>query len=362
MQVELQTSEELLRIDEFGGKAGPLLYIADQLSHIPQPKQIVASRREDNDRFARRMLDAGILGDVLLRSSRTSELFGDEGKFPTIPINLLGQAYGFPLSLLHNNQSYSGQEALTQLATLVDQVRGDGGIIAARHSPSQYHCVLVGHPGNPGQIVATVTELSDNLRTTYICDTRNTTSDIQTFAKNPEPVRRFKTNSSIYGEEGLAEVLHWYDAITQLSAFDPNMTYQLEIGLKPAFLYQIRQFRTKDNQTFTLPTRHNGPNYLVFGTTPPEGIECCSAIFDLKCRNRLIVDELRNIEFTDTDGASLVLNVADGMLMHGDTRAMRQAPLAILFAEQQDLDCMKDSHSVLIRSDGEQVEINGCLI
>lgn len=348
---------EALGINNYGGKAGPLLYTADGSSQIPQPKWISINLGENSRSFLARMIAEEITGDILLRSNGSSEFDGDEGRYPTINTNFLTGEY---TSLMHGRTYYPGEQALDKLVELMDSVRDrSGGLIAAQKSPSRYHCVLVGHPGNPDQLIATVTNMRDNVKTTYLCQDNK----IRPFSK--DPMYSAFTQDALYGVDGLEESVPWYKEITSLPAFGSEWSYQLELGLKPAMLYQIRLFRQLQRADFKLEgNRSRYGNYLVFGTTPPEGLVFDGLVTNRTLRNRsplkensLVWSELRSLRTIDGETFSIILEKGDGVFQHEDTAVIRRAQLAVVFAENPGFGYASQESKLRIISDGMNVEI-----
>lgn len=341
MPIEARIDRQALKLEVYGGKAGPLNYIAKQLPDIPQPRWICTEPGESNGEFARRVIEWREDADrVLIRSSRglrndtDSEFYGNEGRFSTSQADFTTEFGDLKVSV--PNEGYG--LAQTVLERFIKESRGNGAAMAAVYSPNKYHCTLVQHPGNPDQLIATVgtqSPFGSVEHDTYICDR---SGDIREFARK---LYRF-TPYDLF--EGLKTVLPWADQITTLPAFDPNWTIQLELGLDPPELYQARLFRERATADFSIidPVKDiGGGEVLVFGTTPKEGREFEGVIRGGRpigsigsSPDKMIYDErLRNILFYSDQihpGGVLVLHRADGMLTHEDSSVLRQAGMVIL--------------------------------
>ena len=77
--IKMKFPKEL--VEEYGAKAGMLMYVARELSDIPQARMIVKSPNESIDDFLKRADSSSISYPRIYRSSAVAELDGYEGDF-----------------------------------------------------------------------------------------------------------------------------------------------------------------------------------------------------------------------------------------------------------------------------------------
>lgn len=86
-------------------------------------------------------------------------------------------------------------------------------------------------------------------------------------------------NVETLSKHEINRIFEIYEAIENSGFFDKNWVYQMEIGLKPFMIYQLRPFKPKEPfQDFEVPITidESYPSLrsnLNFGITPPTGIE-----------------------------------------------------------------------------------------
>lgn len=281
---ELKYPEHL--VQRYGAKAGILIYIAEKLPDIPQAKMVVNEKGESTEEFLARADNAGISWPRLFRSSAVAELTGYEGVFSTFAIEPFGVGHD---RVKWNDKNYSifrNEEYFARgIKETVEKVKnspqglknmGEGqelpdqiNVIIAEKAPSVLVGTYIKHPNKEGAYVITMTTQS--------------TMSVYGEAAAPERVSFLYDKNSGFIRTGggaeylekdlneLEEAISWHDQIAALPDMDPNWSYQVEFGINPSFLFQVRPFKSFKKPTFALEP----PKYaeifdpiLVFGTTP----------------------------------------------------------------------------------------------
>ncbi len=373
---ELKYPEHL--VQRYGAKAGILLYVAQRLPDIPQAKMVVNEKGESTEEFLERADNTQIDWPRIFRSSAAAELTGYEGVFSTFAVE--------PFEIGHdrvkwNDQNYSifrNEEYFARgIRETVEKVKnspqnlkkmGKGlelpdqiNVIIAEKAPSVLVGTYIKHPNKEGAYVITMTTQS--------------TMSVYGEAANPERVSFLydKNNGFIrtgggaeYLEQDLNELeeaISWHDKISSLPDMDPSWAYQVEFGINPSFLFQVRPFKPYKKPTFELkPTKYSEIHdpIVVFGTTPSKGlvlrvVNSDSPIIDEPC---VYVDDMRTAWKGDDYPnlqANLLTRAPYGFLQHGDVRAVRRTEVTGFYATSASR--IKPGKYIRIKSDGERIKV-----
>ena len=305
-------------VHRYGAKAGILMYVANELPHIPQAKMIVKTPHETAEEALRRADEAGIGMSRLYRSSAVEELFGYEGDFITEG----------PVLRLHTDE----REAIESVETSTKYLKELGhthlpdriNVIIAEESPSRYTGRLIKHPNR-----------DDFFIMSYMVASDEEFADYAVLTSTPFGIKPLEVFSADFGigvqELGdLQRVVEWYNQIVRLPLMDQDWTYQIEFGINPPCLYQVRPFRQQQIagfklQNYSIFERFGTP--LVFGVTSEEGIDFrvytekhLDENFGLELGNNLYVGDLRNAGFLDDIYDGAIFYNSDGILQHHDIK------------------------------------------
>lgn len=367
-------------VEKYGAKAGILIYIAERLPDIPQAPMVVNELGETTESLLARADNVGIKWPRLFRSSAVAELTGYEGSFPTRRVLSYEEGHAVVSRNPNNYSLYRNSEYFERgIKKEIDQVRysplrikeaGEGqdlpdeiNVIIAEQSPSLFIGTYIKHPNKEGVFLTTITSKST-------IDTND--ADRTSFSISVGGVRELERYSLHHfgGEElekQLAEVASWHDRIASLSDMDPSWSWQIEFGVDPVCLFQVRPFKPMKRPTFTLKPS-SGEKYsekpIVIGTTSSPGLvlrvvdentdpttttnEDCLYMGYLRGSWR--AEEFRNLKAN-------ILTMPYGFLQHNDVRVMRIAEVSVLTPSTSDLPEMGAGDQVRIISDGERVEI-----
>jgi len=168
----------------------------------------------------------------------------------------------------------------------------------------------------------------------------------------------------------LEVVVGWHDRIAGLPEMDSKWTYQLEFGIDPVCLYQVRAFKKIEKASFIVPPNETYEDALVIGVTPPQGIDV-RVETDLRGRYSdempinpdnnpsLLLSELRSATYIDklrNHQANILYDSIAGLLSHSDVKAIRQASVTAIFHLSPHLD-IEQGDWVNVKSDGENMEV-----
>lgn len=348
-------------VDQYGAKAGILLYVAHELPHIPQAPMIVSEPGESTGDLLRRADETGLAWPRLFRSSAIAELDGYEGAFPTEVIGPYEEGHE-RIKWNHNNHSiYRNEEYFQQgLRDTVDRIkhspqhiksRGkekDQGlpdeinVIVAEQSPSRYGGTYIRLPGQEGIHLISASDLDSWEKARDREDYLYQPSTGVTILRDAD---HFSLETTETVQSDLETVLSWHDQIAHLPEMDPNWSYQIEFGLNPPCLYQVRPFKPNTTESFTFNTfefEGTENTHVVIGTTPPEGIVVKPIIYPSDTY-RAFTDQdvagdlpiLFRGDVKDADRAQDLPNVDvvmlshwRGLLEHGGIGAIRDATVS----------------------------------
>lgn len=354
-------------VEQFGGKAAGLIWIQKHLPHIPQARMIVARAGTSTQEIIAAAKDQQLGEPWIIRASTPID-------------NLPGNENAFRTEICMKAENAQ---------RIINLVKADGvsedhpftetSVIVAEYSSSNIRGTLVGHPHINDKLLVGIT-------------TGNYPWTSNGFYSIDDGISTYWEDfCKFYNEEDapsslpadLARLHQWYMEIISLPGITPEMTYQLEFGLNPLLLFQLRDFMPVQDADFETESSVRlrdkpGFNPLVFGITPPEGIVVTVYNKDEADREkghdgvgRPFEDYDPGDEFPDNTSICLVtipsitpfihfptdvniLYYAGGLLQHADIQRMRQSKVTIVNAF--DLDYPSDTKLRII-SDGRHVKV-----
>lgn len=364
-------------VSQYGAKAGVLMYVAEQLPDIPQMPMIVSGKNEKPGSFLRRAEEAGLKWPRIFRSSAAVELIGYEGDFFTHKVDTFkgegGISRYFNLDgkydLLRDDAAFDRklEELIEGIARTPHwryphdkSIPKRINVIAVEVAPSRYVGTLIQHPNDPEFYIATVwnrANLNENTTFTY-----NQDRTLKGFGKDYRKPLEFSKRI----HQGLNGVFGWHNRIASLPEMDPDWAYQIEFGLEPEILFQVRPFKRKLIAPFTL-SNERGQNWetpIVIGITPRKGLDFTYWFKPTKATkhtspNILHID-LRAVDFEERLGRSqaqaYLLQDGGGMLTHADVKAIRHSSLVVIYPEDASFP-LGDESEINIVSDGRTIKI-----
>lgn len=331
-------------VNMYGAKAGILLYVAQQLPEIPQARMLVNEPGETVDEFAARVSKSGLRQDLLIRSSAVAELDGYEGILPTVGVSFPSRRELIN-TITRVRYSPKGFKEKGRYFELPDEI----STIAAEKSPSKYVGTMVKHPNQDGVFIVTIAGVR-SVNTGFGWNDRAS----GVYSEESGRIRPFgksglgKPLEELVKEIGI--VVGWHHVISSLAEMDSSWTYQLEFGLEPNFLYQVRPFKKVEKANFSLPpiAEDEDNPHMVIGITTAEGINLqpkqwsapyamaeyfyaeeeyrearLSLLLCSPLRDAAWLAEIPNIQ-------GYFLDNAHGVFQHDDVRLMRQAQITVL--------------------------------
>lgn len=356
-------------VHEYGAKAGILMYVGEKIPSIPQMPMIVSGKDEPPQDFLKRVAESGLDWPIIFRSSAIEELVGYEGDFPSYVID--DSFYGE-----NNVNKYLVRDGKYELyaddsgvneepARLIEKIASAPrvrfpdrsltpriNVIAAKVAHSKYTGTYIQHPNNRDFYVTTLMERNEpNGITTF---TYGESFGVRNF---DERANRFSLPKAVKYQ--LAETTRWHDVIGTLPDMDPGWAYQIEFGLDPLMLFQVRPFKSKERADFRLnqPRGPEGP--IVIGITPKEGIDftvSSNSRFAAQSPHMLFTDlrDLRMIPDLEFQQAYL-LQDGGGILAHKDVKPIRQSELCVIYPGYIPFPVI-EGMNVNVVSDGVQVQ------
>lgn len=327
-------------VHEYGAKAGILMYVAEKLPDISQAPMVASRTGETTAAFLRRIRKPKFNLPWLVRSSAVEELDGYEGEFPTLeswPDNLRAKVDEVRSSPTRLKQSGIGME-------LPDQINA----IVAEKARSEQIGTYIKHPNQDEKYLFALTPTD---RHYFWGATRFS------YASTPdgkvEPLEWFNNwlhkDSIPPVEDELAKIAKWHDRIASLPDMDPNWAYQIEFGLNPTLLFQVRPFKQIEKPAFKVA---DGSEIdfdiirpIIIGVTPPEGIEVRAKAleynFAFEMYDNLPEDGEPLAAFGRLRAASngkrydnlqaTLLSSSEGFLQHDDVAVMRRSQVTALY-------------------------------
>ncbi len=370
--LDLRYPEALVR--QHGAKAGLLEHVVQHMLHIPQMPMVVREIGESPRDFLARVDQAGIGWPRIFRSSAIVELVGFEGVFPTHTVDTfkgedkilryfnLDGGFGPLVDDAEFNQRLEdlvGEIACSpQKMVDRDQLPPEINVIAAEVAPSLYRGTFIKHPNRPNFYLATITEGNSVYRQTLTYEKGMGFREFGSWVRNlitlTEGIKR-----------QLREVIRWHDCITKLPEMDPRWTYQIEFGLMPTQLFQVRPFKPIQMANFTFDSRRVGPfEPIVIGVTDEEGdnYEKVSTSTRTQKTNlpALLLTSIHRIVRFPTHIANkpqaYLFFDSGGILSHKDTKVLRESNLALLYSDKPQRD-LADGTVLNIKSNGIETRI-----
>ncbi len=376
LSIDMKYPEEL--VHKYGAKAGFLMYVKQHLPEIPQVDMVVKTPEDSLEEFVDKVYQHPILFPILVRSSAVEELLvGSEGQFPTSTV------YGSCRSSLSSDRGSAEDRADVKrnLTSIIEAIENSPQrldeyalgnlpekicVIAAEVSPSSYKGTLIKHPNQENTYWLTITDDEAELDRLHL---ELIYSEKQGLRKIFQHNYFFdKALHTIFADA--LKVIAWHDKISALDEIDSAWTYQLEFGIDPVCLYQVRPFKKIEKANFSLPEcDEDYPAPLVLGITDKKGIDVrvVNKIWDKRQNGQPInpnnepyahVDKLRMASHSD-EFPNLQVNLFNdyfGFLAHEDVRAMRLAQVTGLYPCNFNF---KAEHGdwINVKSDGKNIQV-----
>ena len=162
--------------------------------------------------------------------------------------------------------------------------------------------------------------------------------------------------------EDLQIICSWHDRITSLPDLDPTWTYQLEFGITPPCLFQVRPFKPRQKANFKLEKQKvSDVEPIVIGFTPPEGLILKVVDYDSEVINDdcVFVDTLHGA-YRAANFPNLRANLfyfSNGFLQHHDIQAIRKAQVTGLFMSHPLFLDLKPGDFVNLQADGKNIKV-----
>lgn len=386
-------------VHEYGAKAGILKYVKDQLPDIPQVDMVVKNPCESIDDALSRADKERILWPRIFRSSAVAELEGFEGSFPSKEMDgfedgnrkIVNPLYVGPYSDrkffnerlrntildIERSPKYM-KEDYPEYSFLPDKI----SVIIAEKSPSSIVGTYIKHPHQDDFYIFSIStaqslETYNPEHSAYYYTPDDSVQKLEGFDKGVVETSYFvdyRARKNITKE--LDFVRQWHDQIASLPEMDNNWTYQIEFGLDPVCLYQVRPFKPLEKASFSIESNLDEVyKTLVFGITSPEGIELRveSDLWERRCTGEkinednapsILYDKLRNARHCEylPNHQGNVLYHANGLLAHDDIFAIRRAKVSALCVTKPIQPFLDDGQPKIgdwlrIVSDGRNVDI-----
>jgi len=368
-------------VERYGAKAGMLLYVAERLPDIPQVPMVVNEPGEDIDSFLARADRSGVGWPRFFRSSAAAELLGYEGQFPTEYVDdfTVGNervSWNPNNYSIYRNKEYFDngiRRIVNEIQNSPQQFKREGlgqdlpdeiNVIIAEKAPSRYVGTYIKHPNQEGVFLITITaDATRNLhggpqdpdRTSYLFSQEMGLQESKGYSLD------HLEGESI--EQGLATVISWHDQIAALPDIDPRWSYQIEFGIDPPVLFQVRPFKPLQKATFRLKSLKDEAEVttpIVIGTTTSRGlmlkvVDSDSDITEEEC---IFIDDMK-VAWTAEEFPNLRVNLlkgSHGFLEHNDVRAMRRAQVTALYSVYPFYG-VEPGDRVKIKSDGTRLRV-----
>ncbi len=351
-------------VEKYGAKAGILMYIARELPDIPQARMMVKIPGESIDDALRRAEEESIRWPRIFRSSAAAELDGYEGDFPTVVIGdfeterakITNPGYVGTYSRRDIFDAYV-RETIEDIETSPKWLKEKPGnehlpdkisVIIAEKSPSKVVGTYVKHPNQDDTYLISCSLASDAdsvdaSRSNYIFRLGERVKPLDGFTARE--VEKSKNVSEEKIRQELEKAILWHDRIGRLPEMDSEWAYQVEFGLDPLCLYQVRPFKRREIADFQVEPTEFYEDTIVIGITPKDGIRVRvdGNLWDRHCKGNPInpdkqpsvfygsMREARHIELLPNLQANL-LPESHGFLAHEDIKAMRLAQVTGLFS------------------------------
>lgn len=329
-------------VEEYGAKAGILMYVAQELPDIPQAPMVASKKGESAKEFLNRVGQLKFGPPWLVRSSAVAELGGYEGEFLTLGCSdnwrlksAVERVQDSPQTL--KEKGY-GQELPDQISAII-----------AKKIHSKYIGTYIKHPNVPDFYLLSLIQTEANpfcgaLRFAYSYRPSEGVKLLKSFINDI-----YIDDAPVFGlEKAVSTVISWHDQIAALPKMDPSWAYQIEFGLPPC-LFQVRPFKPLEQASFTLPEDDSVVNKpIVIGITASEGIrvkvrrlreeEVVASLgrvgpFLEDSEPVVVIDSLRDAKLAKQrpNLQANLLQHSQGLLQHGDISAIRRAIVTALY-------------------------------
>lgn len=361
-------------VKEYGAKAGLLQYIAEQLPEIPQMPMLVKRPTDPLEKFVQEVRARKWGSRLLIRSSAEVELYGFEGAFSTIPTSTRELLLTETIKQVMN----SSQRVIARLppwnACYREHIPQCIAVIATPISSSKYTGTFIKHPNQDDFYIVSLTATDskgtrDPKRGQFIIKKGN--------VREASILQEVKTPRNIKAKD-LAALVSIHERIARLPSMDPTWTWQIEFGLNPFFLYQVRPFKPVEIASFALDPWVKFKAYecetIPIGVTSPAGIRC-KVIKDLQKKfyeNTLInpendpvahMSKLREMHWQNRipNVCAALSERLEGCLAHTDIAAIKRADLSAYNApgaynknrEYLSFEDLRDGDWIRLTSDGK---------
>jgi hypothetical protein len=369
------------------------MYVRDQLPGIPQVDMIVKTPEEPIEDALLRADKSGILWPRAFRSSAVAELEGYEGDFLTKIMDGYEEGHSKITNPLYVGIYSSKDLFVADVRETIEKIQksprwlkesdpkthshlpDDICVIIAEKSPSSIVGTYIKHPNQKEYYVisASVAESIGTYNPEHSTYVYSKKKGVQTFEGFSQ--KRVENSSSVshIARKGIKSeieaVIQWHNQIASLPEIDNSWTYQIEFGLDPPCLYQVRPFKPVEFADFELAGEEE--RSLVIGITPKSGMKL-RVENDLRKRyyddeainsdNRpsVLYDDMREARYFEylPNHQANILTRGLGVLAHDDIKAIRHARLTgiYLFAPSLERDLDRGDW-VNIASDGKTLHI-----
>jgi hypothetical protein len=382
-------------VHKYGAKAGMLMYVREKLPDIPQVDMIVKTPEEPIDDALKRADKTRILWPRIFRSSAIAELQGYEGEFPTRIVEGFEEVKARIINPRYCGPYSSKEEFNRWVMGLVERIQKSPGylkkenpkehehlpedicVIIAEQSPSSILGTLIKHPNQKGfYIIAAgivpATEEAGWFHSAYTYTEKEGIQSFKGFDKGNVEFSLGDINSTkMQIRLELEQVVSWHDRIAALPDMDPRWTYQLEFGLDPVCLYQVRPFKEIVSTDFTIEPPQQAGLHFVIGVTSKDGVnlrvekdikERLGRQEEINPENQPSVfwDTIRNARYCNRlpNHQANILTQGIGILAHRDIYAIRRGMVSGVFATDYysypEIDC---GDWVNLISDGTTINI-----
>lgn len=372
-------------VHENGAKAGILMHVTQHLPDIPQMPMVVSRIGEGAESFLARVDQARIGWPRLLRSSAIAELYGYEGDFPTYFIDSFEEGHNRARWNPHNYSMYRNQDYFDrELREMYEKVRASSvivgayrgvplpdeiNVIAVQKSPSKYTGTYIKHPNREDYYVIALTDTASMDRNNLFYNPIR--SNFESGPKGISELSGLSSGNLSLTDKirtDLEEVISWHDRIATLSDMDPDWAYQVEFGIDPPNLYQVRPFKPYEFATHRVTPVTKWPHpSLVVGVTNEKGLIVRVEKESDWASNQPVNDngvpslfygELRECWQSDrlTNLQAAVLDGAFGLLAHSDVRTIRRSQVAVMSLLSPWSSILNHRDFVRVISDGYNAE------
>lgn len=320
-------------IEKVGGKAAGLLWIQKHLPDIPTVRMVVAPPGADIEEIISVAKLQGLKFPWIVRTSTPFDnLPGYEDYFPTIIVKTHDENLKQSIKDIKQSPQLRGVTEFEEATTIV-----------AEYSSSTFNGTAIQHPHTDDYLMASLATKpvhEDKTHAFFYIDNFGVyRSKLLSLAGN-----NFSIPQRV--DDQLPKIRSVFEMIQTLPGIDKNMTFQLEFGLEPYMIYQMRDFLPKAKASFQLANTHLSPSHkdfrpMVFGITPEEGIVV--KVLDSENNNFgefeaevgllsdpiAVMSRVSLVQYVNVERQVNLFTFGFGMLQHSDVRAIRTTPLNV---------------------------------